>query len=183
MGKFLKAYKITMSHEGGYINDPLDAGGETYKGIARRYHPEWQGWSVIDACSDKRKIPHKLLQKSVYSFYKKKYWDVYRADYLNQKLANELFDTGVNMGTHRASKFLQMSLNYLNRDNLLFTNLIVDGKISTKTMLALDKIKKSDLDCLLKILNILQGKHYLSYIDKRSSQKRYVRGWMKRVKL
>lgn len=32
-----------LIHEGGYSNDPIDLGGETYKGIARNAHPNWQG--------------------------------------------------------------------------------------------------------------------------------------------
>jgi type VI secretion system secreted protein VgrG len=38
---FLKAFNTTMTFEGGYANDPDDAGGETYMGISRRYHPDW----------------------------------------------------------------------------------------------------------------------------------------------
>ena len=47
MAEFKKAYDKTMGHEGGYVHDPDDAGGETYKGISRRYHPGWEGWKVV----------------------------------------------------------------------------------------------------------------------------------------
>jgi len=30
---------LTLAHVGGYVKDPHDAGGETYKGIARRFNP------------------------------------------------------------------------------------------------------------------------------------------------
>ena len=29
-----------------------DTGGMTYKGIARNYHPKWEGWAFIDANSN-----------------------------------------------------------------------------------------------------------------------------------
>ena len=35
--------------EGGYVNDPDDAGGETYLGISRKHNPKWDGWKKIDS--------------------------------------------------------------------------------------------------------------------------------------
>ena len=37
MADFNIAFEITMGHEGGYSFDKDDAGGETYRGISRRY--------------------------------------------------------------------------------------------------------------------------------------------------
>ena len=34
MAKFIISFQKTVTNEGGYINDPDDLGGETYKGIA-----------------------------------------------------------------------------------------------------------------------------------------------------
>ena len=34
-----KAFKEVAAIEGGYVNDPQDTGGETYKGISRVNHP------------------------------------------------------------------------------------------------------------------------------------------------
>ena len=31
---------ITLKHEGGYVHDPKDLGGETNFGIAKRFYPE-----------------------------------------------------------------------------------------------------------------------------------------------
>lgn len=49
---FLKSYDILIKHEGGYVNDPDDKGGETYKGIARKFNPDWKGWKIIDKSSN-----------------------------------------------------------------------------------------------------------------------------------
>ena len=35
MANFDIAYRRTSRFEGGYVNDPKDAGGETYNGISR----------------------------------------------------------------------------------------------------------------------------------------------------
>ena len=32
--------KVVLHHEGGYVNDPQDPGGETNFGIAKRSHPD-----------------------------------------------------------------------------------------------------------------------------------------------
>ena len=32
--------EITLHHEGGYVNDPDDLGGETNFGIAKRFYPD-----------------------------------------------------------------------------------------------------------------------------------------------
>ena len=53
MADFTKAYALTAAYEGGYVDDPEDAGGETYRGISRRYHPSWQGWQIIDTLKNR----------------------------------------------------------------------------------------------------------------------------------
>ena len=186
MADFKKAYAKTMGHEGGYVDDPTDAGGETYKGVSRKYNPSWFGWALIDQAKDEPNFPDNLggyagLDEAVEDFYKDKYWDVNLLDEFPQATAEEMFDTGVNMGIGRAARFLQTSLNYMNRNGGLFADLVVDGKIGGKSLDALSKCEK-DEDVLLAMLNTLQGKHYMNYMDKSPSQKKYARGWFRRVK-
>lgn len=186
MADFGEAYDKTMGHEGGYVNDSDDAGGETYKGISRVYNPAWYGWSMIDEWKDESDFPACLnddsdLQAAVEDFYKDKYWDVNRLDDFPQLTAEEMFDTGVNMGTGRSARFLQSALNYMNRNGILFESLIVDGAIGPASLNALEKCVE-DEDVLLAMLNTLQGQHYMNYMDKNPSQKKYARGWFRRVK-
>lgn len=188
MANFNEAYDITMGHEGGYVNDPDDAGGETYKGISRKYNPQWKGWSIIDSYKKIIEYPKMLdksseLQNEVKNFYKENYWDVNRLDEIkNQNVANEIFDTGVNMGGKRAAKFLQEALNYLNRNQLLYDDLIVDGSVGSKTFNALNiLLKNNEENIILKIMNVLQGMHYLNYMKENLTQEKYARGWFNRV--
>lgn len=96
MAEFSEAYKLTSAHEGGYVNDPVDRGGETYRGIARVHHPDWSGWERVDAQRRKADVPKRLdrdavLQKAVKVFYKHAYWDRFKGDDVpDQALANEL---------------------------------------------------------------------------------------------
>ena len=195
MADFNLAFNKTMSHEGGYSNDPDDAGGETYRGISHRYHPAWEGWEVIESiirkhASDWLSVlnnftsPEHELDRLTRSFYKRMYWDINRLDWMPQPVADEMFDTGVNMGVLRAAIFLQRALNYLNRNGRLFTDLVDDGDVGPLTMMALSTLlaaAPSDVWVLLKIMNVLQGMHYLDYMDRSPTQEKFARGWFQRV--
>lgn len=188
MADFYQAYKITMANEGGYSKDPDDVGGETYKGVARNYHQNWKGWDLVDSHRNSGTFKQDLqddevLQQLVKDFYKENFWDVNLLDKVSsQNIANEMFDTGVNMGTTTIAKFLQRALNYLNKNESLFDDLVTDGKIGNKTLIALQVILGNGEDKLLyKILNVLQAEHYLEYMDKSPTQEKFARGWFSRV--
>jgi len=181
-----------MGHEGGYNNDPDDVGGETYKGIARNYHASWEGWKIVDMYKREgcgiRELNEKLknnseMQTLVESFYKQHFWDINRLDsFKSQHIANEIFDTGVNMGVTRAAEFLQKALNVLNNNGKLYEDLVVDGKIGPKSIAALNIILDRNEESLLyKILNVLQGCHYIEFMNKSPIQEKFARGWFNRV--
>lgn len=118
MADFKTALDKVLSREGGYVNDPDDKGGETYKGISRKYNPDWKGWRIID--NTKKEHPKDFkgylnrnpeLEKAVYDLYKDKYWDCFDLDEIpNQQVADIIFDTCVNQGAVAAIKFAERSL-------------------------------------------------------------------------
>lgn len=188
MANFNIAYKITKKREGGYNNDSDDIGGETFKGIARNYNPSWRGWRIIDNAKTETSFPKNLsnrldLDKLVKSFYKSRYWDVNLLDACpSQNIANEMFDTGVNMGVSRAAKFLQRALNRLNKNGLIYPDLVEDGKMGPNTLRALKaSIKYKGDSYIYKLLNIYQGSHYDKYMNKNSTQEKFAIGWLDRV--
>ena len=191
MANFEEAYRITLGHEGGYANDSYDAGGETYKGVARRYYPSWEGWAIIDAAkSNKHTFPGSLpnnhyLEELIRKFYKANYWDKFWGDEIpNQIVANEMFDTGVNMGTRRAVKYLQMGLNLLNRNQKNYADIMEDGVFGNNTLNTLKMYLNIDNESyLVKIMNILQGMHYIEYMTKSPTQERFARGWLSRINI
>lgn len=194
MADFNAAFEKTSAIEGGYVFDPDDAGGETYKGISRRFNPSWEGWARIDAIKQahpgKRKpdrlfVQDEALQEEVVSFYRRAYWDRFRGDEVPvQKIAEELFDTGVNMGVRRAVRFLQEGLNLLNRNRKDYTDIMEDGLFGKNTLKTLKVyLHKNDAAYLLKIMNILQGMHYIETMRKNPAQEKYARGWLKRVEV
>jgi lysozyme family protein len=111
MSEFKIAYQNTSKVEGGYANDKHDSGGETWKGISRNNEKNWNGWKIVDVYKKLPNFPDNLnnsaeLQNEVMSVYKENYWDALNLDFISdQRMANELYDTGVNMGIGTAGKF------------------------------------------------------------------------------
>jgi lysozyme family protein len=164
--------------EGGYVNDQSDSGGETNFGVTKAVAREFGYHGPMD------RMPRSIAEQ----VYAAKYWDVVRADELaniSEKVTTEVVDTAVNVGPSRAGKFLQQSLNVLNRAERLYSDIEVDGNIGPATIAALDSYitRRSDA-VLLKALNCLQGAFYINLATRREKDERFVYGWLKnRVKL
>ena len=186
---FDRSFSKTMRSEGGYSNRKNDVGGETIWGISRVYHPDWGGWMIVDALKQKPgKFPPDKFPDGLFvlvkAFYKHMFWDRILGDLLtDQRLADEMFDTAVNMGVHRAALFLQQALNALNRNQALYPDLVEDGLMGGKTLEALKALPFRDYDVLLKILNVLQGAHYIEFMRKSPVQEENARGWFARVEI
>lgn len=84
MNKFDLAFQKTIGHEGGYVNDPADPGGETKYGISKRSYPK------VDIKA--------LTLDQAKEIYRKDYWDKLDLEDLDPEVAAKLFDIGVNMG-------------------------------------------------------------------------------------
>lgn len=191
MADFTKAHAVLADYEGGYSNVPADRGGETYKGIARRFHPSWKGWPLVDAAKSHQRFPailaeSKELQSYVLDFYKGEYWDRYSLDDVPQSLATEIYEQAVNRGG--VIRDLQRVCNALNYDKRagrpFFNDLSVDGKFGGKTLSALlALVANGDEMNLVRLLNAAQGAHYLGESADNASQRQFTRGWLKRVDL
>ena len=185
MAYFTQAYDRVMTVEGGYSNRAADRGGETYKGISRKYHPTWAGWAILDQypLPDKKGADSNItLQGMVKDFYKVEYWDKFRGDEIrSQMVGEELFDTAVNMGLGTAIKFLQRALNVLNRREKLYQDLTIDGGMGTRTLAAMLTLKEDVL--LTKVMNVLQGEHYVEIMLNDETQEDNARGWFSRVNI
>lgn len=110
MADFKTAFKKIIFTEGGYANDPDDAGGETYMGISRRAHPNAKIWKYVDAVTAKYKTAKEInahlkdnaeLNKEIEAIYKSNYWNVFNLDNeKSQRLAMQIFDDAVNRGVN-----------------------------------------------------------------------------------
>ena len=164
-----------IGREGGYANNPADPGGETMWGVTRAVARE-NGYSgsMIAMTRDQAK-----------AIYRTKYWakpGLYLVAPLSAKLAEELLDTGVNMGTGTAGIFLQRALNTLNRRGKDYADITVDGGIGPGTARALAAFLKVrgpvGETVMLKALNCLQGARYIDLAEDREASEDFEFGWL-----
>jgi len=190
MASLNKALKPLLGIEGKYVDDSVDVGGETYCGISRRYHPDWSGWIIIDARKSDPLFPACLEQEdalhfSIKSFYKYRYWDFFWGDAMpSDRLAQKMLNVAVNPGPALAVMYLQRALNVLNRNTVLYMDILVDGVYGPRTHKALKQyLQKDAVTYLLKTILIQQGMHYLDYMKRSPEQEKYARGWFNRLEI
>lgn len=114
MANFKEAFEKVVFNEGGYVNDPDDAGGETYMGISRKHHPNAIIWKHVDKITAKYKTAKTItkylkqnteLTLEIESIYKSDYWAKFNLDKeKSQRLANQIFDSAVNCGVSATLK-------------------------------------------------------------------------------
>ena len=107
-----QAFKQMLASEGGFTDDERDNGnklpdgrkGSTMLGVTQFNWEQHVGHEVTH--DDMRK----LTPADVEPLYKKKYWDVVRADELPSGIDYLVFDMGVNAGPGRSIKLMQTAL-------------------------------------------------------------------------
>ena len=117
MADFEAAIVKTLINEGGakVTDDPEDRGGLTKFGISQRSYPN------VDI--------RNLTEQQAKEIYKRDFWDKVKADDIqSQEMAENLFDTAVNMGPRTASRLAQLALDIEP----------IDGIIGQKTIAALN---------------------------------------------
>ena len=93
MTAFTRAVKEVLRHEGGYVHDPHDPGGETNFGISKRSYPQ------VDIRA--------LTEQQARDIYRRDFWDALECDAMPEAVALVVFDAAVNQGPHAAIFDLQ----------------------------------------------------------------------------
>lgn len=87
------------------------------------------------------------------------------------------------MGPSVPAKWLQRWLNVFNQQGTLYPDLIADGNIGPRTIVALKALLaargKEGESVLLKALNCSQGARYLELAEQRAANETFVYGWVK----
>lgn len=159
-----------ITTEGGYVNDPNDSGGETKYGITKAT-ARANGY-----VGNMKDLPRDLA----FEIYRKKYVVAPGFDKIvsmDLSIGAEMVDTGVNMGTSWAGKFLQRSLNALSG-----AGLVVDGAVGPRTITALAEYiayrKAPGVKVLLKMLNSLQCSRYIELVESNQKNRSFIYGWV-----
>lgn len=161
--------------EGGYSNDPNDAGGETMYGI-----------TVAVARANGYAGPMQNLPRSMaVKIYTDRYVNVPKFDQvvqINARVGAELIDTGVNMGPSVAATLLQRWLNGFNAPGSGYQDLFVDGRLGVLSLEALRRfLRQRGNDgemVLLRGLNGSQAARYLELTESRQKNRAFLFGWV-----
>ncbi|MFJ4703679.1 glycoside hydrolase family 108 protein [Streptomyces anulatus] len=126
-----------------------------------------------------------LSMEKAKEIYQKRYWGPLRLDVIaevSQPVALKLFDIGVHMSIGAAAKFLQRSLNALNRQGDDYPDVAVDGAVGPKTVTGLkkfmDKRKPQGETVILKAISSLQGARYIEIAESREQNEAFVFDWL-----
>jgi lysozyme family protein len=162
--------------EKGYVNNSADKGGPTNFGITEKV-ARLNGY-----LGDMKDLPLSIAEK----IYKMRYiispgFD--RISFVSEKIAEEVIDTGVNMGPATAATILQRLLNAFNANGSKYADIFVDGNIGPASIGALNSFLKwrgkEGEEVLLKALNHIQGARYLDIAEANKSQEAFFYGWIK----
>lgn len=156
--------------EGGYVNHPSDPGGETNMGMTKKV-----------AVKNGYHGPMKTLPRSVVT-------SIYYGQYivepgfepliaLDAAVTEELFDTNVNMGPSRPSKWFQQSLN-----DICASNVTVDGQVGKATVNAFARCQKTNgatrlCNQMLSSLDAKQLAEYGRLVRVNPKLKVFYKGW------
>jgi lysozyme family protein len=154
---FDASFKMVLSHEGGYVNDPRDPGGATNMGVTQRAWEDYVGHPV----SERSMIA--LTRDMVKPFYRAKYWDKIGGDSLPSGVDHAAFDLAVNSGVSRAARYMQR-----------IAGVPEDGIIGPKSLEAISVCPPD------KMIDALCSTR-LDFLKRLPRWKTYGRGWSRRV--
>lgn len=182
---FDKAYDLLANFEGGYVNHVSDKGGETFRGVARNFHPESPIWKHVDkvtakyGCSRTKRANYatalkitadldkiKEVVSVIKPFYKKNYWDVLHLDEVkNQAWAENMLLLCANAGKKRAVKVGQQAC-----------GIAIDGIYGKQSRASFANADVKEV----KIFNEIEARFYEGLIASKPEYKGFAIGWRKR---
>lgn len=161
--------------EGGYVNDPNDAGGETNHGITATVARE-HGYE-----GPMRSLPVEKARE----IYADTYVTTPKLDRVlarSPAVGTKLVDIGVNAGQGRAARWFQQSLNDLSRGGRDYAQVAVDGAIGAQTLDAYGALERrrgrvKACELTIKLLDGYQTVHY-SGLAKGAANSSFLVGWV-----
>lgn len=163
---FNKSLQYVLQFEGGFVDDPLDRGGATNKGITQVVYDNYRITVTLPLQSVKY-----ISDNEVADIYKQMYWDICHCDSIRSPLNLLIFDSAVQHGSKRAIKWLQSIL-----------NTTIDGFCGNNTLYALNGLLfTSTVYDLIQQYILIRENFYKKIIANDPSQKRFENGWKNRM--
>jgi lysozyme family protein len=152
MTGFEDAFQKLLLHEGGYVNDPDDPGGETKYGISKRVYPD------VDIKS--------LTTDQARAIYRRDYWDKVSGDLIGSTRAAAVFDFAVNAGVCTAIRLAQT-----------VSGTVADGVMGPKSVAAIAGMDEALFVAAFRLGRVAR---YTHLCEKNPKLKKYFFGWVRR---
>lgn len=157
--KFLNAISTTLDHEGGYVNDPDDPGGETKYGITKRQYPDLE---IIS-----------LSRDDAIHIYFEDFWSQHGYALIeDEQVSGKIFDLGVNMGPRNAHMCLQRACRACN------ASVVEDGLLGPETF---EAVNKTPPIAILAAFRSEAAGYYRRLVTKNKTLRKYLKGWLNRA--
>ena len=158
--ELLKPFILRL--EGGFVDDPLDKGGATNKGITidtfRSFYGQGATVEQLKNITDEQWL----------HIFKSGYWDKWKADNIaNQSIANTCVDWAWASGTGTSIKQVQKIL-----------GVAVDGIVGKDTLTA---INIADQRALFDKIHARRIEFVENIVRRNPSQSRFIKGWKNRI--
>jgi lysozyme family protein len=157
MADFNAAIVKTLAREGGatFTDVSSDRGGATKYGISQNSYPS------LDI--------RNLTEQQARDIYKRDYWDRVSGDTIQSQLvAENIFDTAVNMGVRNASKLAQLCIDIAP----------ADGVIGSNSVAAINAIDEHQFLAAYTVSKIAR---YAYICNKDRTQTKFLLGWINRA--
>lgn len=150
---FQQIFDRLIGHEGGYVNDLQDPGGETNWGVTKRT-------AQANGYTGNMKT---MTRQQAYEIYRRAFWLRYNCEQMPDAVVYQFFDAAVNHGFGNASRMLQRAVGVLD-----------DGIIGKYSLEAINRNPISDT------LMVLNGER-LNFYTRLKNFDRFGKGWVNRV--
>ena len=181
MANFETAIVPLLTNEGGFVDNPNDAGGATNFGISLRLLREipadrLRRYGIFD---DPQTLNITTIRELTIDqaklIYKGEFWDQAPfVDIRNPYLCNYIFDMAVLHGLSTAFRLVQRALW---ASKMKYMTLLDDGIMGSKTLRA---INEAEPICLQKILMAERAGYMRLLVNDRPQEKEFLNGWLKR---
>ena len=160
-----------LGHEGGYVNDPVDRGGETNFGITIG---TWRNYSrLLFGVEPTSETLRNITRGQAFEIFRVGYWLPSGADRIvDCELAFQIADISYNSGSGNSTKILQRAINDLGG------NVVVDGAIGRNTINAANALPAADI---YRQLRARRWSFYETIMRNDPSQERFRNGWRNRT--
>ena len=165
-----KSGKLRVDIDGGLNEVENDNGGITKYGISLRFfknlHPKATKESIIN-----------LTKEEAINLYWNHFYLNFNYDKINNfNLSRKLFLTAVNMGKNRPNRWIQTICNELG------SNLVCDGILGNMSIEEINRLSNIKINDIKEKFINYQCLEYNKIVEKDITQKKFLKGWIKRSK-